>query len=149
MGPLPEEDAAIKRQVNRLHKSRPSDLSYMKRRHHLEWHRFRNNRTPDWRRRGDCVHSLELVVAGTIGSTGATLVDPLDSGFMRNPPLVILANGSRATTKVLVELTSNPGHDLLESCQLVLEILQSVVENINLGVLLSNHFTKVATLKES
>ena len=46
-GPLPEEDASIKRQVNRLHKSCPSDLSYMKGRYHLEWYRFRRSRSPN------------------------------------------------------------------------------------------------------
>ena len=148
-GPLPEEDATIKRQVNRLHKSRPSDLSYMKRRHHLEWHRFRNYRTPDRRRRGDRVHSLELVVAGTIGPTGTTLVDPLNGGFMGNPSLVVQTNGSRTSTKVRVELISDSGHDLLETGQLVLKVLQSVVENIYFGVLLPNDFTKVTSLTKS
>ena len=149
MGPLPEEDATIKRQVNRLHKSRPSDLSYMKRRHHLEWHRFRNHRTPDRRRRRDRVHGLELVVAGTIGPTGTTLVDPLDPCFMGDPSLMELANGNRTFPKVLVELTGDTSHDLLEAGQLVLQVLQCIMENIDLGVLLTNHLTKVATLTES
>ena len=149
MGPLPEEDAAIKRQVNRLHKSRPSDLSYMKRRHHLEWHRFRNNRTPDRRRRGDCVHSLELIVTGAIGPTSAPLIDLLNGRLMRNPSFVELTNGGRTPTKVLVELPGDSGHDLFEACQLVLQVLQGVVENINFGILLPNHLTKVATLTES
>ena len=135
--------------VNRLHKSRPSDLSYMKRWHHLEWYRFRNHRTSDWRRRRDCVHSLEFVVTGTIGPTGAPLVDSLDGRFMGNPPFVELTSGSRAPTEVLVELTSNASHDLLEAGQLVLKVLQGVMENIYFGVLLPNHFTKVATLTKS
>ena len=149
MGPLPEEDAASKRQVNRLHKSRPSDLSYMKRRHHLEWHRFRNHWTPNRRRRGDRVHSLELVVTGTIGPAGASLVDPLDGCLMGNPSLVELANRGCATTKVLVELTSNTSHNLLEAGQFVLKVLHGVMENVYGSVLLPYHLTKVATLTES
>ena len=147
--PLPEEDAAIKRQVNRLHKSRPSDLSYMKRRHHLEWHRFRNHRTPDRRGRGDRVHSLEIVVAGTVGSTGASLVDPLDGYLVGGPSLMELTNRGRQPTKVPIELSSNAGHDLFETSQLVLQVLQRIMENVNFGVLLPNHLAKVATLTKS
>ena len=121
----------------------------MKRRHHLEWYRFRNHRTPDWRRRRDRVHSLKLVVAGTIGPTGAPFVDPFEGCFMGNPSLVDLANRGCATTKVLVELTSNSSHDLFEAGQLVLKVLQRVMENVDLGVLLSNNLTKVATLTKS
>ena len=149
MGPLPEEDAASKRQVNRLHKSRPSDLSYMKRRHHLEWYRFRNYWTPDRRRRRDRVHGLELVVAGTIGPTSASFVDLFDGCFMGNPSIMELARRGRALTKVVVKLSRHAGHDLLEASQLVLEVLQSVMENVYLGVLLTNHLTKVATLTGS
>ena len=149
MGPLPEEDAARKRQVNRLHKSHPGDLSYMKRRHHLEWYRFRNHRIPDRRRGRDCVHSLELVVAGTISPTRTTLVDPLNGCFVGNPSLVKLTSRGPAFTKVLVELSGDTGHDLFEASQLVLQILQSVLENIYLGVLSPNQFTKVATLTKS
>src|ERR1700753_4099530 len=149
MGPLPEEDASIKRQVNRLHKSRPSDLSYMKGRHHLEWYRFRNHWTPDWRRRRDRVHSLELVIAGTIGSTGASLVDLFDGRLMQNPSFMELTNRNLALTKVVVHLMNNTSHDLLKASQLVLKVLQGVMENIYFGVLLPNHLTKVATLTKS
>ena len=135
--------------VNRLHKSRPSDLSYMKRRHHLEWYRFRNHWTPDWRRRRDRVHSLELVVTGTIGPTSTPLVDPLDGRFMGNPPFVELTDRGRTPTKVLVELTSDTGHDLFEASQFVLQVLHRIMENIDCGVLLPNHLTKVATLTKS
>ena len=121
----------------------------MKRRHHLEWYRFRNYRTPDWRRRRDRVHSLELVVAGTIGPASATLVDPLDGCLMGNPSLVELADGNGALTKVLVELTSDSRHDLLETGQLIPKVLQRVMKDVYLGILLTNHFTKVATLTKS
>ena len=57
---------------------------------------------------------------------------------MRDPPIIDLANGGGATAKVLVELTSNASHDLLEASQLVLEVLQGILENVYLGVLLSN-----------
>ena len=150
MGPLPEEDATIKRQVNRLHKSRPSDLSYMKRRHHLEWHRFRNHGTPD--RRRDRLYSLEDIgvrVVRAIRPAGTTFVDPLNGSFMGDPSLVGLASTDCTTTKVLVELSRNASHYLLETGQLVFQVLQSIVENIDLGVLLPNHLTKVATLKKS
>ena len=60
-----------------------------------------------------------------------------------------LANGSRTPTKVRVELSGNASHDLLKAGQLVFEVLQSVMENVYLGVLLSNHLTEVATLTES
>ena len=149
MGPLPEEDASIKRQVNRLHKSRPSDLSYVERRHHLKWHRIRNNRTSDRRRRGDCVHSLELVVAGTIGPTSASLVDLLDGCLMQNPSLVELASRDFALAEVVVELSNDTSHDLFETGQLVLKVLHGVMKNIYFGILLPNHFTKVATLTKS
>ena len=121
----------------------------MKRRHHLEWHRFRNHRTPGRRRRRDCVHSLELVVAGTVGPTGATLVNPLDGRLVGDPSLIDSANGGRTTTKVVVELLGHPSHDLLKAGQLVLQVLQSVMKNVYLGVLLTNNLTKVATLTES
>ena len=51
--------------------------------------------------------------------------------------------------EVVIELTSNTRHDVLETGQFVLEILQGIVENVYFGVLLSNHLTKVATLTES
>ena len=51
--------------------------------------------------------------------------------------------------KVLIELSGNTSHDLLEAGQLVLKVLQSIMENVYFGVLLSNHLTKVATLTES
>ena len=147
--PLPEEDAAIKRQVNRLHKSRPSDLSYMKRRHHLEWHRFRNYWASDRRRRRDRIHSLELVVTGAVGPASASLIDPFNGRLMRDPSLVELTSRSRTSTKVLVELSSDPCHDMLETGQLVFQVLHGIMENIDFGVLLPNHFTKVATLTKS
>ena len=51
--------------------------------------------------------------------------------------------------KVVVELSGNTGHDLLEAGQLVLKVLQGVMKNIDFGVLLSNHLTKVVTLTRS
>ena len=99
MGPLPEEDASIKRQVNRLHKSRPSDLSYMKRRHHLEWHRIRKYGSPNRRRRRDRFHSLKVVVAGTIGPAGATFVDPFEGSFVSNPSFMKMAIGGHVLQK--------------------------------------------------
>ena len=149
MGPLPEEDASIKRQVNRLHKSRPSDLSYMKRRHHLEWYRFRkNDRRPDDRR--NCLYSFEDVrVTGPISPAGATFVDLLDGRFVGDPSLMELANRGGAPAKVLVELTRNTGHDLFETGQLVFQVLQGILENVDLGILLPNHLTEVATLTKS
>ena len=68
---------------------------------------------------------------------------------MGNPPVVELADGSRALPKVLVELTGDTGHDMFETGQLVLEVLQGVMENVDLSVLLSNHLTKVTTLTKS
>ena len=121
----------------------------MERWHHLEWYRFRNHRTPDRRRRRDRVHSLELVVTGTICSAGATLVDLLNGRLVGNPSVMELTSGSRAPPKVLVELTGNTGHNLLEASQLVFKVLQSVMENVYLGVLLPNHLTKVATLERN
>src|ERR1700753_3102152 len=94
-GPLPEEDTSIKRQVNRLHKSRPSDLSYMKGRHHLEWHWFRNYGVPDWRRRRERLGAVGIRITRAIGPTSATLVDLFDGCLMGNPPVVELANRGR------------------------------------------------------
>ena len=68
---------------------------------------------------------------------------------MRNPSLVELTNRGSTPTKVIIELTSNASHDLLETGQFVLKVLQGVMENIDFGVLLSNHLTKVATLTKS
>ena len=148
-GPLPEEDAAIKRQVNRLHKSRPSDLSYMKRRHHLEWYRIRKDRSPDWRRRRNGLEDVSVRVTGAVRPAGATFVNLFDGGLMQNPSFMELTSRGFALTKVVVELTSNASHDLLKAGQLVLKVLQSIVENVYLGILLSNDLTKVATLTKS
>ena len=60
-----------------------------------------------------------------------------------------LASRSRALTKVIVELPGHTSHDLLEAGQLVFKVLQGVMENVDLGVLLSNYLTKVATLTKS
>ena len=68
---------------------------------------------------------------------------------MGNPSLVELASRGRATTKVLVELTSNASHDLLKAGQLIFEVLQCVMQDVDLGVLSPNQLTKVATLTES
>ena len=81
--------------------------------------------------------------------TGASLVNPLDGGLMGNPSLVDLTDGGCTPTKVLVELSGDASHDLFEAGQLVLQVLQSVMENVYFGVLLPNQFTKVATLTKS
>ena len=120
----------------------------MKRRHHLEWYRFRKDWSPDWRRRGDRREDIGIRVAGAIRPTSATLVDPLNGRLMGDPPLVDLTDSNRTLAKVLVELSSNTGHDLLEAGQLILEILQGIMEKIYFGVLLSNNLAKVATLTE-
>ena len=121
----------------------------MKRRHHLEWHRFRNNGSHVWRRRRHRSKDVGVRVTGTVGSASATLVDLLDGRFVQNPSLVESTGRSLDLPKVVVELTGNTGHDMLKPGQLVLEVLQGVMENVDLGVLLSNQFTKVATLTDS
>ena len=68
---------------------------------------------------------------------------------MGSPSLVEPTDYSCTPTKVLVELLSDASHDLFEPGQLVFKVLQSVMENVDFGVLLSNHFTKVATLTKS
>ena len=68
---------------------------------------------------------------------------------MGDPSIVELASRSPALTKVLVELTNDTSHDLLETGQLVFEVLQGIMENVYLGVLLPNHLTKIATLTKS
>ena len=148
-GPLPEEDASSKRQVNRLHKSRPSDLSYMKGRHHLKWHRFRKDRSPDWRRRRDCLEDVGIRVARTISPTGTALVDPFDGGFVSNPPLVTTTRGSATLAEVAVVLTTDPRHNRLEAGQLVFEVFDRIVQNVQFRGLLSHHLTKVASLTKS
>ena len=60
-----------------------------------------------------------------------------------------LTSGSSALTEVLIELSGDTGHNLFETGQLVFEVLQGVMENVDLGVLLPNHLTKVTTLTES
>ena len=119
----------------------------MKRRHHLEWHRFRKNKgILDWRRRGDRFHSLKLVVTGTIGSASATFVDPLNGSLMGNPSLMEVVSRSRTSAKVLVEPLNDPVHDLLEAGQLIFEVLHRIVKNVQLGGLLTNHLAKLASL---
>ena len=121
----------------------------MKRRHHLEWHRIRNNRSPDWRRRRDRREDVSVRVARTIRSAGTTLVDPLNGSLMGDPSFVKMTTGSTTLPEVVVILATDPGHDLLEAGQLVFEVLYGVVENVQFGILLSNHLAKVATLTES
>ena len=146
MGPLPEEDASSKRQVNRLHKSRPSDLSYMKGRHHLEWHRFRKDRSPDLRRRRDCLEDVGIRVARTIGPTSTALIDPFNGGFVSNPPLVTTTRGSATFAEVVVVLTTDPRHDRLEAGQLVFEVFNRIMQDVQFRGLLSHHLAKVTSL---
>ena len=120
----------------------------MERRHHLKRHRLRKGGNLALQR-GNRFHGLEVVVAGTIGPTGASLVNLLDGRFVQNPSLVELTNRDLALAEVVVELSNDTSHDLLEAGQLVFKVLQGVMENIDLGVLLSNHLTKVATLTKS
>ena len=121
----------------------------MKGRHHLEWHRFRKNRSPDRRRRRDRLEDVGIRVAGTIGPAGTTLVDLLDGSFVQDPPLMELSNRDFTLTEVVIHLTNSTRHNLFETGQLVLEVLQSIMKDIDLGVLLSDHLTKVATLTKS
>ena len=144
MGLLPEEDAAIKRQVNRLHKSRPSDLSYMERWHHLEWHRLRKNGGLDWRRRRNCLHGLEVIIRVDLTSTA--LIDFLDGCLMGDPPFVELATPSRAPTEVVIELLTRARHHVLEAGQFVLQVLHCILKDIQLGRLLPNHLPEVKGL---
>ena len=57
-----------------------------------------------------------------------------------------LTDRAGTSTKVRVELRSHTGHDLFEAGQLVFQVLQGVMENIDFGILLPDHLTKVATL---
>ena len=127
-GPLPEEDASIERQVNRLHKSRPSDLSYMKGWHHLKWHRIRKDGSFDWRGRRDRFHSLELVVR--VDPTSTTLIDLLNGRLMGNPSLVEMTDRSSIPTEVFVILSTNSCHRLLETGQFILKIFDGVVQDV-------------------
>ena len=147
MGPLPEEGASIKRQVNRLHKSRPSDLSYVKRRHHLEWYHIRKDRSPDWRRRRDRLEDIGVRVTRAIGPASTALIDPFNGSFMGDPPFVKVTSGGTALPEVVVIFATDPGHRLLETCQLVFEVFHSVVEYIQGGGLLPNHLPEVMSLK--
>ena len=68
---------------------------------------------------------------------------------MVDPSFMQMTARSAAFPKVVVILATDSGHDRLETGQLVLQVLQSVVENVYRGVLLPNYLTKVATLTES
>ena len=68
---------------------------------------------------------------------------------MGYPPVMEMATRSAAFTEVVVIFATNPGHHRLETGQLVLKVLQSVMENVYFGVLLPNHLAKVATLTKS
>ena len=129
MGPLLEEGASIKRQVNRLHKSRPSDLSYMKRQHHLEWYRFWKYGILDGRRRGNCLHSLEVIPRVTCPAS-TPFVDLLDGSFMGNPSRMEMSHGDTSLLEVVVILATNSHHGLLKAGQLVLKIFKGVVQDV-------------------
>ena len=144
-GPLPEEDASIKRQVNRLHKSRPSDLSYMERRHHLEWHRFRKHGSPNGRRRQDRFCGLKLILRAD-RPAGTSFVDLLDGDFVGDPSFVQLTRGGCATTEIVVVFVAHSCHDLLKSGQFIFKVFNRVVEYVQSGGFLSNHLPKIMGL---
>ena len=68
---------------------------------------------------------------------------------MVHPSFVKMTTGSTTLPEVVVILTTDSGHDLLETSQLVFKVLQGVMKNVYLGVLLSNRLAKVATLTKS
>ena len=124
----------------------PSDPSYMKRWHHLEWYRFRKCRSSYRRRRRDCFHSLELVLR--VNPASAAFVDLLDGCLMGNPPFVEVTSRSSVPTEVVVVLATNSHHDVLEAGQLVLQILDGIMKDIQLGRLLANHLPKIMGLEK-
>ena len=68
---------------------------------------------------------------------------------MGNPSFMEMATGSVTLSEVVVVFTTDPSHDRLEAGQLVFKVLHSIMENVEFGILLPNHLTKVATLTES
>ena len=111
----------------------------MKRWHHLEWHRFRKLRSPDRRRRRDCLEDVGIRVTRPVRPASATLVDPLDGRLMGYPSLVKMTARDAALTEVVVIFATDPGHHRFETGQLVLEILDGVVQDVEFRGLLSNH----------
>ena len=131
-----------------MHKSLPGDLSYMKGRHHLEWHWIQKNGSPDWRRRGDRFYSL-VIVLRVITPTSTTLVNLLNGRFMRDPPGVASTDRDANLSKVGVVLAVNPCHDLLEAGQVILEFLDSMMKNVQLGSLLAYHLPHIVGLEKA
>ena len=115
----------------------------------MEWYRFRKDRSPNCRRRRDRLEDVGVRVTRAIGPTSATLIDLFNGRFMGNPSLMEMATRGVTLAEVFVVLATDSRHDRLEAGQLVLQVLQGIMENVYLGVLLTNHFTEVATLTKS
>ena len=111
----------------------------------MEWYRIRKNRSPDWRRRRDRFHSLELIFG--LDPASATFVDLFDGSLMGNPSFVEVTRRSPVSSEVVVKLATNSRHSLLEAHQLISEVLHSVVQDIELRSLHTNHLSKVIGLK--
>ena len=95
-------------------------------------------------RRRDRLYSLEFVLR--VDPASAPFVDLLDGCLVGNPSLVELATPSRASTKVLVELTTRPCHHGLETGQFILQVFHGVVQDVQLGRLLPDHLPEIEGL---
>ena len=120
----------------------------MKRRHHLEWYRFQKYRSPNWRRRRDRFHSLEVILRVT-SSTGAPLVNLLNGGFVGDPPTMEVSDRNSGLPEVDVVFTTDTSHCLLKAGQLVRQIFYGVEQDVQLRGLLSHHFPQLVGLEKA
>ena len=125
----------------------PSDPSNLIGWHHLQGHRFRKLRSPDWRRRGDRFYGLELVIR-VICSAGTLLIDQSDGSLMGDPPTVQMSVSHPSLSEVLVVLPENPGNLLLEASELIPKIFKFVLYDGLTSVLLSEHLLQIIGLEE-
>ena len=109
--------------------------------HHLKWHQIRKKGSPDRRRRRDRLHSLEIVIR--IDPTSTAFIDLLDRCLMRKPPFMEMTRGSPIPSKVVIVLPTNSSHGLLEVCQLVLEVLHRIVQDVQSSRLLANYLPEI------
>ena len=66
---------------------------------------------------------------------------------MGDPSLVKMTGGDTVPSKVVIILSTNSRHSLLEARQLVFEVLHGMVQDIEFRSLLANHLSEVISLK--
>ena len=75
------------------------------------------------------------------------LVDLLDGSFMGNPPTMEVLARNTSFSEIRIVFPANTSHHLLEASQLILEIFNSVMQNIQLCGFLAHHLPKIIGLE--